>query len=671
MERDTFITSQETLITSQVIYRKVQTALRSDAAPGPDQPVPVSKKFKQWLRPLKVKMFGEEYVVAREKYVDWDYLAFKKRIKFNSELDAGSFTIEFSDPNPERALRITQVLATSLTDLNRSIANEQTRKTVTFLGKKIDDTRAELAQSADQIVSFVRQNSFPNNERYVDLRYQSLLDTMAKVGEAKAKVLASQAMLKTLKTTAASLSDSMKGKISDFDTSKFEALQAEIRRYQLGKVQIRGGSAGSGDALLDEKLEQMKMELAKVAPTGDGKQLLELPRLKDLYQDVSRQQSSLESEVASASKYYEESNANLMENQREVARFPELQAKMSQMMIDHSRIVQVLTVLTELYYKNLIQSDSDINSLFVIEDPAIASTSSSSKPMMLLSLLVFVAVIIAALWAAHDMLRETIFSADQLKTLPLTSYIGSVPRFRARRGGLSIFAQAQINDTVSRLGYAIKKRIVGSKVPGHTLVVCGNEAKMGKSVSAVILAYSLQRKGLRVALVDFDVRAVDRNVMTHVPEGAVVHEIAPNLPVEATIKHAVRDQATTREPAIFHFSPSAEATGPQPVTMDGPIDTLLRALALLRREVDAIVIDGPPLFVSDSCLLVEQADSIILCCREGRSRVAEMEEAVASVERHRRPDTPVMSIMTQSGSGVELGSMARYRYSSERYRKTS
>jgi hypothetical protein len=168
---------------------------------------------------------------------------------------------------------------------------------------------------------------------------------------------------------------------------------------------------------------------------------------------------------------------------------------------------------------------------------------------------------------------------------------------------------------------------------------------------------------MRVALIDFDVRALDRNVVTHLPPGIKVHELGPVVPNEAAIRRALADQNESA-PIVFHFNTRTDVNSPRPIAPDGPADALDRVLSILRRDLDVIVVDGPPLFVSDACMLAER-------CKQGRTTAAEMEEALSTLEKHRRKNTDIMTLLTHANDTDAFGVSARYRYSYERSRKAS
>jgi len=181
------------------------------------------------------------------------------------------------------------------------------------------------------------------------------------------------------------------------------------------------------------------------------------------------------------------------------------------------------------------------------------------------------------------------------------------------------YRSLRTNITFARLERTPKTLVFTSPMPGD-----------GKSTTSANLAITLAQQGLKVLLVDADLRRGVLNSVFHLEREPGLS----NVLLEITqFKDAVR---TVRigESATLDFL-SSGILPPNPAELLGS-ERMRSLLKRLEAEYDVIILDAPPLnVVTDAALLGTNADGVILVARAGRSEKAALSYAVEQLRNVR------------------------------------
>ena len=238
---------------------------------------------------------------------------------------------------------------------------------------------------------------------------------------------------------------------------------------------------------------------------------------------------------------------------------------------------------------------------------------------------------------AREQLDNTIRNRDELQeasgAIPV---LGLVPRIVAlggseRRSASRIFAMsrngastnggdsARVNardearGPVAEAFRSLRTNIAFTQpdTPAKILVITSALPGEGKSTSACNLAITLAQQGLRVALIDADMRRASLHRSLHTP-------LEPGLSNVLAGKVAAADAFVNLEAGDtrLHFMP-AGTPPPNPAELLAS-SRVQQMLNDLRPEFDAVVIDSPPLnVVTDGAIIGSRADGVLLVARAG------------------------------------------------------
>jgi capsular exopolysaccharide synthesis family protein len=250
---------------------------------------------------------------------------------------------------------------------------------------------------------------------------------------------------------------------------------------------------------------------------------------------------------------------------------------------------------------------------------------------------------------------ESVFGSPVLGVVPL---VRDAPREDLRK------ALAIETDTESPVAEAF--RVLRSSVlrlageDARVLLVTSGAAGEGKSTTAANLAVRIAGSGKQVVLVDADLRRPsihryfgvgNRNGLRH-----LLQDETRGLPISITGFPGL---------AVISSGPATAASADH-----FEADSFRRVLDRLRPLADYIVIDAPPVFVSDTVLMAPVVDGIVFVADAGRLTNRSLARSRDLLDRLGLRATGIVLNKYQGGPGSEFG-YRPYRYDKKADRSTA
>ena len=157
----------------------------------------------------------------------------------------------------------------------------------------------------------------------------------------------------------------------------------------------------------------------------------------------------------------------------------------------------------------------------------------------------------------------------------------------------------------------------------RTLVVTSAAPSEGKTTTAANLAVSFAQQGMRVLIVDCDLRRSRLHRMFSVPREPGITEL---------VLGQVDQESVTRETSVtgLYVLPSGQLP-PNPAELLGG-ERMRKTLASLTEAFDLVVLDTPPLLAaSDAAILATVADGVVLVVRAGVTEAEAGQQAMAQL----------------------------------------
>jgi tyrosine-protein kinase Etk/Wzc len=158
----------------------------------------------------------------------------------------------------------------------------------------------------------------------------------------------------------------------------------------------------------------------------------------------------------------------------------------------------------------------------------------------------------------------------------------------------------------------------------RTLVVTSPAPSEGKTTTAANLAVSFAQQGMRVLIVDCDLRRSRLHKMFSVPREPGVTEL---------VLGQIEQDAAVRETTVtgLYVLPSGQLP-PNPSELLGG-ERMKKTLASLSEAFDLIVLDTPPLLAaSDAAILSTIADGVVIVVRAGVTEADAGQQAMAQLQ---------------------------------------
>ena len=319
----------------------------------------------------------------------------------------------------------------------------------------------------------------------------------------------------------------------------------------------------------------------------------------------------------------------------------------------------VATVFIDSQQVRLINQET----IVTLIEPALAPSRPSSQNTGIVALAggLSALVLTAALLLFRAYLDDTVQSAGQVRELVGLLTLGQVGRFRAgRSAGDALVAASHPNSEAAEayrslrtnLSYALEAG--GGSDPHRAVVITSAAKEEGKSTTAANLAIVFGDAGLRVVLVDADLRRPSLHRLMNGDNGFGLANLLTG--------NELGVQAVARGTA--HPNVSLISAGPVPPNPSELLGSprITAVIDELRAQYDIVIIDSPPMLgVSDAMLATTAADAVVAVVRTGKTRTHELVELVERLAVTGRPIAGV--VLNRDPRASRKG---RYYYQSER-----
>ncbi len=221
---------------------------------------------------------------------------------------------------------------------------------------------------------------------------------------------------------------------------------------------------------------------------------------------------------------------------------------------------------------------------------------------------------------------RTVSQAESMLGLPV---IGAVPILRESEGSsiLPTFSDPQSLVAESFRGLRASLILYDREHPLKTILVVSAVPGEGKSFCGANMAVAFAQAGLKTLLIDADLRLPTLHTYFNLPPGAENNGFASVLAGRATLDSVV---VPSQIPALALLLTTSPADSPAELLSGIRLPLLLDEAA---RKYDRVVIDSAPInAVSDTMLIMQKADAILLVIRAAQTPASECREALQKIE---------------------------------------
>jgi capsular exopolysaccharide synthesis family protein len=521
--------------------------------------------------------------------------------------DGRSYTIfiSYTAGNPEFAAAAANAFSEAYLSYQASVQSEATRQASAWLGAKLDDLRQRLEVSEAAAERFRRDAGLIESDG-TTLETQRINALNLELVQARSSRADAEARLQTataLSQTEGGL-DNFAQVLGSATIQELRAEQAKVGR-SLSELQDTGATKSSQLPALLSQLDSLKQQIAV---------------------EVQRILKSLENELDVARRKENALETAFQEAEADLTKTSDARVQLNQLEREATADRTIYETYLNRYKQTIEQEGYAVREARMISQAEPPSVPASPKlvPYAALGLLAGLGLGFG-LALLRESLDDRVRSPEVLEKAIGLPVIDLVPQIRKVRRTTAVSAfvvdqpQSAFSEAIRTLRSTLQLAPFTRRA--QVLMFTSVHAGEGKTSLAVSLARSAAKTGVKVIVVDADLRKPAIAAQFGTPPAKPLLDVIGGVPsLENAIHVDPRSQAHFIAPAPFGDSVDCVLGGTD----------LRTALAELRKRYDLIILDTAPASTStDAAQLGALADAIILVVRWGRTNT----DAVATAVR--------------------------------------
>lgn len=360
---------------------------------------------------------------------------------------------------------------------------------------------------------------------------------------------------------------------------------------------------------------------------------------------IKTQLSSLEFQIQDTQKQIEE-----LQNALTAMNSTSQIAKTEQ---DIKNLTDKLVSLRGNYATFLANSQEGALNILTVVEPANLPTKTSGTSKFVIIALAAVVGLIFAVAAAYgleylDRTIKTTSDVERVFNLPVIGYLASI----SENGNNATYVVSHPNSLVAENFRLLHSNLEFFQAynASKTILVTSPTQGNGKTTIAVNLALTVAASDQKVAIVDADLRRPAVHTALKIPQGPGLADIIHS---KINVKEVVRSVKGKDIDVV------AAGSIPPSVTEVVGSKKIAAILKDLRDDYDTIIVDAPPLVISDSYNLASKVDGVILVLEPGLTKD---DQAKVIKEQLTRAGAKVIGIVFNKVSSVSAKSYGDTKY---------
>ncbi|MFN3786285.1 MAG: GumC family protein, partial [Thiothrix sp.] len=256
----------------------------------------------------------------------------------------------------------------------------------------------------------------------------------------------------------------------------------------------------------------------------------------------------------------------------------------------------------------------------------------------------------------RETLRQGVASVSELQSLSGLPILGTIPHVHNYTESRLALATAREAGSLLAEAYRVATAnlrfvLPGGHSPRITLLTSVNPAE-GKSTSAINIALSQAQQGMKVLLIDADLRRPTVHVKLGLPNArGLSHYLSGEVDI-ATITHPARDAK-----GLYFITAGALVADPVRL-LSSPVMVQLLNLAI--KHFDSVILDGPPVVgFADALYLSYMAEATVIVADEDRINRKRLLSVIEQLQRVKPNVVGFLMVKSQQDT-VDQRYYARY-----------
>ncbi|AGK56637.1 capsular exopolysaccharide family protein [Hyphomicrobium denitrificans 1NES1] len=541
--------------------------------------------------------------------------------------------VSYSDPDPARSQKIASAYADAFIASNLDKRFEANAYAKTFLEDQIKQLKLKLEQSEKTMLDFAEKEQIVATHQNSSITEADLGNANAALGNVTSERIRNEQLWRQVeKSDAISLPQFLSNAVIDGLRTKRNEL---VTNYQEKLETFKPGYPAM--IQISNKIAEIDKQLAAEVKTIRAS-------LKGAYESSLSQERELKARV-------DKLRAEVLDVQKRSIKYNILKRE-----VDTNRGL----------YNDLLQRFKEVdvaggvgsNNIFIVDKADLPGAPSS--PKLLRSMLIYLLLGSCGGFGLAYILEElddVIDSIEEAERIGGLATLGIIPFTKAEGG-----AEADLKDVRSTLSEAYRSLCTSlqfSTARGmpKSLLITSADAAEGKSITSLAITQHFSRLGLKVLLVDADMRNPSLHKVLQADNSVGLSSCLAGTcnPPEAI---------QTTDISNLAFLPS----GPLPPNAADLLSSphLMSLLTLSLQVFDLVIIDGPPVLgIADAPLLSNAAEATVFVIGAGIARAGSVRGALKRLDIAKSP--MIGSVVTRFDAKRAGYGYGRYGYGYGRY----
>ncbi len=569
----------------------------------------------------KYKIRNQKELSDEEKLVD----AFLHRVKVVPDRDSRLVEVSFESLEPELSSLTVNTLADQYIEWVLEKKQGVTVAAVNSLNTQLKRVKEKLKETQDELSKFAKKWDIVSLDKDLNLTYKQLADLNEALAKAETERLSQEAV--------------------------FE--EAKAGNYEL-----------LPQVMSDPSIRQLKIEYMKLQSQYDNLDArygVNYPDMKELYAQISRVRSDIDSQLGEISKSIEKGYKAAKKKEDILRQRADVQKtramELNELAIQY-QILQREVDTNKTIYQDLLQrlKETEVTSGIRATNVQVIDYASPPlkpyKPNILFNVLIagimglMTGVMIAFGFEHFD---RTIRDEEDIRRRFPIPFMGKIPA--ASRSEVGILNKIVYTNPLSNISEAF--RVLKTSVLYTTrndsapkaLLVTSTQPLEGKTTVSCNLALTMVQSGLKVILVDADLRrpSLHKIFMSNVKNGSGMSTyLSGKTNIESIIYHTEIDGLD-----VIPVGPIMQ--NPADLIDSKPMKQLIERLV---KDYDNVILDGIPVMeLADTRLLSRQVDGVLLVASMG---IAHRDAFKNSIEELMKVGARIIGVVINR---IDIGSM--------------
>jgi capsular exopolysaccharide synthesis family protein len=534
-------------------------------------------------------------------------------VKAQATKDTDIIRVIVEDPDNRFACEMANAVVNAYVAHSQASNRASASSTKDLLEKQLKTKKRELEESEGRLKEYKERCGIVSITEAITNRTKRLAEAESQLATSEAHVKYLQAQLKSVEAFLSKAEETYLASSTSIVNPLVGSMEAQIASLEIQRAGLlKEYQPHAPEVLtLDEQIKKARANLQAALQQkmiASGQTVAASPIQMALLQ----QAGSLSAETIAHAARVEALRHSVAAERKMVEDLPGRERRMVAMLRDLSNLERDYAELSSRYQEVSVAEQARLPSACMLEPAELPLVPVKPRPLLNLALAAVVGLMLGVMLAfLLDHLDDTIKSTEDVDRFVGLPTLGAIPAMRKPTG--PILVGAEDNSMLAESFRLLRSniRFASPDKPLRSVMVTSSGAGEGKTTTAANLAYALANNGLRVILVDTDLRRPAVGKMFGISNGkGLCNVVLGDMVIEDVLQQTKVENLRVLLP------------GPLP---PNPVEFLdsARCRAVLQQlghMADFVVFDTPPAsFLTDGMVLCTQADGVLVVANPGKT----------------------------------------------------